>query len=84
LALEVLGPHVKGVHCKDALRSPSSDVLGTEVPLGQGEVNFPALLARLQALDFRGPLVIEREGGARAVEEILAGRAYLDHLLQGC
>lgn len=80
-ALDLLGPHVRGVHCKDALPPTRPDALGTEVPLGQGVVDFPALLARLAALGYDGPLVIEREHGPRVFEDVDAARAYLESLL---
>jgi L-ribulose-5-phosphate 3-epimerase len=80
-ALEALAPYVRGVHCKDAVRSGRPGVLGTEVPLGQGEVNFPTLLARLKAHGYRGPLVIERESGPDPVADILAARTFLAGLV---
>ena len=62
-ALDVLGPHVLSVHCKDgdwpAKDAPGS--LGTERPLGAGSVGIPRFLAKLKAIGFRGPLNIERE-----------------------
>ncbi|MCI0459779.1 MAG: sugar phosphate isomerase/epimerase [Gemmataceae bacterium] len=79
-ALEVLGPHVRGVHCKDGLRPTEPGCLGLEVPLGGGQVNFPVMLARLQTLGYSGALVIERESGADRVGDILAARAKLEQL----
>jgi sugar phosphate isomerase/epimerase len=79
-ALEVLGPYVRGVHCKDGRRATQPGVLGDDVPLGQGEVPFPQVLRRLHALGYHGPLVIEREAGPNAVADILAGRAFLMRL----
>jgi L-ribulose-5-phosphate 3-epimerase len=62
-ALDVLGPHVLSVHCKDgdwpAKDAPGS--LGTERPLGRGSVGIPRFLDKLKAIGFRGPLNIERE-----------------------
>jgi sugar phosphate isomerase/epimerase len=80
-ALERLAPCVRGVHCKDALPPARPNTLGTEVPIGQGAVDFPALLRRLRQVGYRGPLVIEREHGPRVFEEIARGQAYLEHLL---
>ena len=72
------------MHCKDAIRSNTPSVLGTEVPLGQGKVDFPALLQKLRDQGYTGPLIIEREGGTNSVADILAGREYLRGLLQAC
>jgi sugar phosphate isomerase/epimerase len=62
-ALDVLGPHVLSVHCKDgdwpAKDAPGS--LGVERPLGNGSVGIPRFLEKLKAIGFRGPLNIERE-----------------------
>jgi L-ribulose-5-phosphate 3-epimerase len=62
-ALDVLGPHVLSVHCKDgdwpAKSAPGS--LGSERPLGAGSVGIPRFLDKLKAIGFRGPLNIERE-----------------------
>jgi L-ribulose-5-phosphate 3-epimerase len=66
-ALDVLGPHVLSVHCKDgdwpAKDAPGS--LGAERPLGSGSVGIPRFLEKLKAIGFRGPLNIEREAENR-------------------
>jgi sugar phosphate isomerase/epimerase len=80
-ALERLGPWVGGVHCKDGLQPRRPGQLGTEVPIGQGEVPFPALIRKLCELGYRGPLIIEREQGPSVVEDILAARKYLEGCL---
>jgi sugar phosphate isomerase/epimerase len=80
-ALDRLAPFVWGVHCKDAVPSRQPGTLGTEMLLGEGEVNFPALLGRLKALGYDGPLVIEREHGPSVLADVLAERAYLARLL---
>lgn len=79
-ALEQLLPYVRGVHCKDGVRANQAGVLGTETPVGQGEVDFPKLLQRLVRSGYSGPLVIERESGDRKREDIIAARAYLQAL----
>jgi sugar phosphate isomerase/epimerase len=81
-AFDALAPWVRGVHCKDATRPTVAETLGQDVQLGTGEVDFPALLARLRGTGYRGPLVIEREHGPNVVEEILAGREYLQSLFR--
>lgn len=66
-ALDLLGPHVLSVHCKDgdwpAKDAPGS--LGAERPLGAGSVGIPRFLEKLKAIGFRGPLNIEREAENR-------------------
>lgn len=61
-ALEMLGPHVRSVHCKDATWSDQpGKTWGEEVPLGEGDVDMAAYLKMLKKIGYRGPLTIERE-----------------------
>jgi len=61
-ALELLGPYVRSVHCKDAVWSDQRGVTwGEEVPLGEGDVDMEAYLRTLAAIGYEGPLTIERE-----------------------
>jgi sugar phosphate isomerase/epimerase len=61
-ALELLGPRVRSVHCKDAKWSNRpGETWGREVPLGEGDVDFAAFLATLERIGYDGPLTIERE-----------------------
>lgn len=70
-ALDVFGRFVRDTHCKDGLYPTGGTELGTEVALGNGKVNFPALVARLKALGYAGPLTIEREiGGPEQLADI--------------
>jgi L-ribulose-5-phosphate 3-epimerase len=70
-ALDVLGRFVRGVHAKDGLYPTDGRNLGNEVPLGEGKVNFPALIARLKELGYTGALTIEREiEGEKQVADI--------------
>jgi sugar phosphate isomerase/epimerase len=81
-ALDVFGKYVRGVHAKDGEYPTDGRNLGAEKPLGEGRVNFPALVAKLKALDFSGALTIEREiSGPRQVEDIRRGKQYLESLL---
>jgi sugar phosphate isomerase/epimerase len=81
-ALEVLFPLIRGVHCKDGIRSEVPDELGRETPLGEGTIDFGVFLRRLSAFGFVGPLVIEREQAGNAADEVLRARHYLEALLK--
>lgn len=61
-ALDLLGPYVRSVHCKDATwsRQPGQPWYA-DAPLGSGDVDVEAFLRKLNALGYDGPLTIERE-----------------------
>lgn len=60
-AVEIFGPWIRGMHAKDGLWPNRGQILGQEVPVGQGRVNWPLLMRRLKACGFTGPVTIERE-----------------------
>ena len=81
-ALDILGPYVKGVHAKDGEYPTDPRQLGVEKPLGEGRVNFPALIAKLKTFGYSGALTIEREiSGPQQVEDIKRGMELLKALL---
>jgi sugar phosphate isomerase/epimerase len=70
-ALDVFGQYVVGVHAKDGEYPTNGRQLGVEKPLGEGRVNFPALIPKLKALGYRGALTIEREiSGPQQIADI--------------
>lgn len=82
-ALDVFGAYVRGVHAKDGEYPTNGRQLGVEKPLGEGRVNFPALLAKLKTLGFSGALTIEREiSGPQQIADIQKAKAMLAALLQ--
>lgn len=60
-ALDIIGTFVRDVHAKDGEYPTDGYNLGHEKALGQGRVNFPALVAKLKELGYNGSLTIERE-----------------------
>jgi len=52
-----------------------------EVPLGQGKVPFPAYLAALDEIGYKGYLTIEREVGADPVADITIAANYLKSII---
>jgi len=79
-AVGTLAPWIRQVHIKDATRTKIPGVWGDEVPVGSGEVDWPAFLAALKAIRFGGDLVIEREAGGSRVADIRTARAALENL----
>jgi sugar phosphate isomerase/epimerase len=60
-ALKVLQPLVLSVHCKDGKGPRRAGELGTETPLGQGDVDWQRFFAQLESAGYAAPLAIERE-----------------------
>ncbi len=81
-AIEILGPFVQGIHAKDGLWPANPKELGTEVPIGQGKVDFPRIIARLKEIRYRGAVTIEREiSGPQQMEDVRAAKTYLENLI---
>jgi len=73
-ALRALGPWIRQVHIKDAVRTKSPGTWGDEVVVGTGEVDWPAFFAALREIGFTGDCCIEREAGIQRVQDIQAAR----------
>ncbi|GJM22796.1 MAG: hexulose-6-phosphate isomerase [Planctomycetota bacterium] len=69
-ALDELAPQVRQVHIKDARRSGQPGEWGTEVPVGEGEVNWPAFFEVFARRGLSCDLVIEREAGEQRVDDV--------------
>ena len=84
-AVEILGADIHSVHVKDANRPTTPGAWGTEVPLGQGQVNIPRFLQTLRKVGYQGPLCIEREVGTQVerMRDVAHGIRYLRQLLDG-
>ena len=81
-ALDTIGKYVRDVHAKDGNYPTNPRELGEEKPLGEGRVNFPALIARLKELGYDGPVTIEREiSGDQQKKDILRAKEILEQLI---
>ena len=70
-AVQTLGRHIRHVHVKDGTKSAKpGEEWGEEVPFGTGDVGPQRFLAALQRIDYRGPLVIEREAGNQRMADV--------------
>lgn len=76
-AVGVLGPWIKHVHIKDAVRTETTGEWGAEVPWGEGQVPADAFLQALAEQGFDGGLAIEREAGDLRAEDIKSAVARL-------
>ena len=70
VSLKKVVARVKQVHIKDAVKTKTPGEWGTEVAIGDGQVDWPAFCKTLADADFIGDLVIEREAGPDRVGDI--------------
>ena len=81
-ALRALAPRVVQVHVKDALPAREAGSWGTEVPVGEGAVDWAALLSALRGCPQVSALVVERESGPDRLADISRARGFLEAVLQ--
>ena len=85
-ALDTIGSYVRGLHAKDGFYPTNGKLLGREVPLGEGKVDFPAFFRKLRSLGYDGYVTIECEIGGDTGEQQKAGvrqaKAYLEKVLE--
>jgi len=79
-ALGILKDYVCHVHCKDGKWPTEEGKLGTEVPLGEGEVDIPAYVHKLKEIGYTGILTIEREAGTNRIGDIVQAKQLLERL----
>jgi L-ribulose-5-phosphate 3-epimerase len=82
-AVDILGPHVKSVHAKDGKWPTNPNELGEEVAIGQGLVDFKAVLTKLKRVGYTGAISIERETeGPQQIEDVRREKVYLERILR--
>jgi L-ribulose-5-phosphate 3-epimerase len=79
-ALDLLAPHVRMVHIKDAIPAPTPGTWGAEVPVGEGAVDWSSFFGLLHARGLRPDLVIEREAGERRVVDVRTACALIERM----
>jgi sugar phosphate isomerase/epimerase len=80
-ALRTIGRRVKSCHLKDAIVTQVPGAWGEEVPVGTGQVEWPAFFTTMAELDYPGFFCFEREAGSARAADIAAGRAIVERLL---
>lgn len=82
-AVEILGPDIRSVHVKDAIRTKVPGTWGEEVPLGKGQADIRKFVQTLKKVGYQGPLCIEREVGnqQQRFEDIAHGIRFLRECL---
>lgn len=80
-ALKLLKDYVASVHCKDGTWPTEEGQLGTETPLGEGDVGIDRFIATLKEIGYQGPLTIEREiSGEKQVQDMIEAKELLESL----
>lgn len=81
-ALDVLGKYVMNLHAKDGCYPTNGMHLGKETPVGEGKVDFRAVIEGLQSLGYEGYITIEREiSGEKQLADILSAKEYLQKII---
>ncbi|QNI32330.1 sugar phosphate isomerase/epimerase [Alloacidobacterium dinghuense] len=81
-AVDIIGPHVHAIHAKDGKWPTDPMKLGEEVLIGQGLVNFEAVLTKLHNLGYTGAVTIERETeGPQQIEDVKNEKIYLEKII---
>ena len=78
-AIEALAPHVLHVHATDATRDLA---LGrsVEVPLGQGNADFPEMLGVLEEHQYRGYITVARHDSRVPLDDVRQALTFLRNL----
>lgn len=80
-AFAALAAHVRQIHIKDARPATTPGKWGMETPVGQGAVDWPAFLHQARQRTPQVNLVIERESGEHAIDDIRAAHALIRQLI---
>jgi len=73
-AIELLKNHIVQVHMKDAIPTLQPGTWGTEVPVGQGSVDWEHFFRVIQSLPNPVNVLIERESRTGRIEDIIGAR----------
>ncbi len=80
--MDVLAGHIKDVHIKDGTYPTEGRTLDKECPVGEGKVDFWALLSNLKRVGYAGTLSIEREiSGDQQISDIMKLIEYLKPMI---
>lgn len=78
--LKILHNYIKAIHAKDGEYPTEPYNLGKEVPIPHGEVDFPAIIAYLKRINFKGNITIEYEISDKNYDYIIETKRYLESL----
>ena len=81
-ALDVFGDKVRNLHAKDGRYPKNGRNLGEETRIGDGKVDFRALIQKLHDIGYDSHITIEREiNGEKQIEDIRYAKKYLQEII---
>lgn len=80
-ALERLAPYVRQLHFKDAVATRVKGTWGEEVPVGDGDVDWRALLAVVRRHRLDVDCMFEREAGGDRIGDLKRGASFIAGLV---
>jgi len=80
-AVKMFGTLIKEFHAKDGRYPTDPYLLGEEVNIPEGEVDFPAVIRELKKQNFKGAIIIEREFGTNQRDYVIRTKKYLEELI---
>lgn len=82
-AITVFGKYVMDTHIKDGMYPTCGKRLGKEVKVGEGMANIPEVIKRLQAVNYTGNYIVEREiSGDQQTRDIVETLEFLKKILR--
>jgi sugar phosphate isomerase/epimerase len=82
-AVDIIGPHVGSIHAKDGRWPTDPMLLGDEVLIGTGIVDFEKVFTKLHRLGYTGTVTIEREtSGPQQIVDVRDEKLYLEKILK--
>ena len=80
-AITMFGKYVMELHGKDGVYPTNGSELGAEKKIGDGKVDFKALITTLNNIGFDGNIIIEREiSGEEQIKDILFAKQYFEDI----
>ncbi len=81
-AVDILGKYIKNLHAKDGFYPTNGRELGKQVRIGDGIVDFRAVIKKLHDLGYDSHITIEREiKGDKQIEDIRFSKKYLQDII---
>jgi len=76
--ISILRDYIINVHIKDGYWPKEKDKIGDQAPIGKGEADIRGCIKKLAMIGYKGPLIIEREGGEDRIKDILEAKKFVE------